>query len=61
MWMNIEKLFQKEEPPKQRRMDCILQRQDSWSSFYTGETQAIVLTHLCDLLPCRVTRYLYDW
>ncbi|XP_044026402.1 cytospin-A-like isoform X2 [Siniperca chuatsi] len=27
----------KEEPPKQRRMDRILQRQDSWSSFYTGK------------------------
>ncbi|XP_035534990.1 cytospin-B-like isoform X2 [Morone saxatilis] len=30
-------LCKKEEPPKQRRMDRILQRQDSWSSFYTGK------------------------
>ncbi|KAF3850081.1 hypothetical protein F7725_019800 [Dissostichus mawsoni] len=27
----------KEEPPKPRRTDRILQRQDSWSSFYTGK------------------------
>ncbi|XP_068433102.1 cytospin-A-like isoform X2 [Clinocottus analis] len=30
-------LCKREEPPKQRRMDRILQRQDSWSSFYTGK------------------------
>ncbi|XP_068564461.1 cytospin-A-like isoform X2 [Cebidichthys violaceus] len=30
-------LCKKEEPPKQRRMDRILQRQDSWSSFHTGK------------------------
>ncbi|XP_054475066.1 cytospin-A-like [Anoplopoma fimbria] len=30
-------LCKKEEPPKGRRMDRILQRQDSWSSFYTGK------------------------
>ncbi|KAK9531354.1 hypothetical protein VZT92_010783 [Zoarces viviparus] len=30
-------LCKKEEPPKPRRMDRILQRQDSWSSFYTGK------------------------
>ncbi|XP_038582692.1 cytospin-A-like isoform X2 [Micropterus salmoides] len=30
-------LCKKEEPPKQRRIDRILQRQDSWSSFYTGK------------------------
>ncbi|XP_033504354.1 uncharacterized protein LOC117270708 [Epinephelus lanceolatus] len=30
-------LCKKEEPPKQRRLDQILQRQDSWSSFYTGK------------------------
>ncbi|XP_032399156.1 cytospin-A isoform X1 [Etheostoma spectabile] len=30
-------LCKKEEPPKQRRMDRILQRQDSWSSFYPGK------------------------
>ncbi|XP_068198870.1 cytospin-A-like isoform X2 [Antennarius striatus] len=30
-------LCKKEVPQKQRRMDRILQRQDSWSSFYTGK------------------------
>uniref|UniRef100_A0A4W6EIA4 Cytospin-A n=1 Tax=Lates calcarifer TaxID=8187 RepID=A0A4W6EIA4_LATCA len=30
-------LCKKEEPTKGRRMDRILQRQDSWSSFYTGK------------------------
>ncbi|XP_031178103.1 cytospin-A-like isoform X4 [Sander lucioperca] len=30
-------LCKKEEPPKRRRMDRILQRQDSWSSFYPGK------------------------
>ncbi|XP_034755429.1 cytospin-A-like isoform X2 [Etheostoma cragini] len=30
-------LRKKEEPPKQRRMDRILQRQDSWSNFYPGK------------------------
>ncbi|XP_049447002.1 cytospin-A-like [Epinephelus fuscoguttatus] len=30
-------LCKKEEPPKRRRLDRILQRQDSWSSFYTGK------------------------
>ncbi|KAI9543886.1 hypothetical protein NQZ68_004934 [Dissostichus eleginoides] len=30
-------LCKKEEPPKPRRTDRILQRQDSWSSFYTGK------------------------
>ncbi|XP_059212806.1 cytospin-A-like [Centropristis striata] len=30
-------LCKKEEPPKRRRMDRVLQRQDSWSSFYTGK------------------------
>ncbi|XP_070844010.1 cytospin-A-like [Chaetodon trifascialis] len=30
-------LCKKEEQPKRRRMDRILQRQDSWSSFYTGK------------------------
>ncbi|XP_036941529.1 cytospin-A-like [Acanthopagrus latus] len=30
-------LCKKEEPPKHRRMDRVLQRQDSWSSFYTGK------------------------
>nr|XP_046228515.1 cytospin-A-like [Scatophagus argus] len=30
-------LCKKEEPPIRRRMDRILQRQDSWSSFYTGK------------------------
>ncbi|TKS75511.1 Cytospin-A SPECC1-like protein [Collichthys lucidus] len=33
-------LCKKEEPPTRRRMDRILQRQDSWSSFYTGELKA---------------------
>ncbi|KAI3363679.1 hypothetical protein L3Q82_001304 [Scortum barcoo] len=32
-------LCKKEEPPKRRRMDRILQRQDSWSSFYTGKQE----------------------
>ncbi|XP_040016074.2 uncharacterized protein LOC120807776 [Gasterosteus aculeatus] len=30
-------LCKKEEPPKERSSDRILQRQDSWSSFYTGK------------------------
>ncbi|XP_033932006.1 cytospin-A-like isoform X2 [Pseudochaenichthys georgianus] len=30
-------LCKREEPPKPRRTDRILQRQDSWSSFYTGK------------------------
>ncbi|XP_023140800.2 cytospin-A isoform X2 [Amphiprion ocellaris] len=30
-------LCKKEEPTKGRRMDRVLQRQDSWSSFYTGK------------------------
>ncbi|XP_078131525.1 uncharacterized protein LOC144533833 [Sander vitreus] len=30
-------LCKKEEPPKRRRMEHILQRQDSWSSFYPGK------------------------
>ncbi|XP_042359151.1 cytospin-A-like [Plectropomus leopardus] len=30
-------LCKKEDPPKRRRLDRILQRQDSWSSFYTGK------------------------
>ncbi|XP_074471214.1 uncharacterized protein LOC141755841 [Sebastes fasciatus] len=30
-------LCKKEETPKRRRMDRVLQRQDSWSSFYTGK------------------------
>ncbi|KAM3603267.1 uncharacterized protein V6R79_019574 [Siganus canaliculatus] len=30
-------LCKKEEPPKKRRLDRVLQRQDSWSSFYTGK------------------------
>ncbi|XP_063758703.1 cytospin-B-like [Eleginops maclovinus] len=30
-------LCKKEEPPKLRRTDRVLQRQDSWSSFYTGK------------------------
>ncbi|XP_019127499.2 cytospin-B [Larimichthys crocea] len=30
-------LCKKEEPPTRRRMDRVLQRQDSWSSFYTGK------------------------
>ncbi|XP_010795025.1 cytospin-B-like [Notothenia coriiceps] len=34
---SVCKLFQREEPPKPRRTDRILQRQDSWSSFYTGK------------------------
>ncbi|XP_061563088.1 cytospin-A-like [Cololabis saira] len=32
-------LCKKEEPTKGKRMDRILQRQDSWSSFYTGKQE----------------------
>ncbi|XP_029983844.1 cytospin-A-like isoform X1 [Sphaeramia orbicularis] len=32
-------LCKKEEPTKGRRMDRVLQRQDSWSSFYTGKQE----------------------
>ncbi|XP_042245904.1 cytospin-A-like [Thunnus maccoyii] len=32
-------LCKKQEPTKGRRMDRILQRQDSWSSFYTGKQE----------------------
>ncbi|XP_076612438.1 uncharacterized protein LOC143336269 isoform X2 [Chaetodon auriga] len=32
-------LCKKEEQPKRRRMDRILQRQDSWSSFYPGKQE----------------------